>query len=244
MNACPICQESNSKSKIYCDKCHKSYCSLKCFRHFDIPLEHKYTMGELSDLEFTCCKTQYCAKCFARILIEHDHKDVDKHPWRCWECNKFFHTECDSDMDHDMKCCMCQVCVKLDDFHLKRMICKKCHDLHDVKQFYLVNLEDVKQYASYDLSVCKKFEYLKENCFNCNFEISDCLLINCDCESCKNIKCPTTLIRLMFGDRKWNEETQNWGSGLDITPIFTLNELASSPDNECNCEICKFWKEY
>ncbi len=243
MNACPVCQESNSKSKIYCDNCHEYYCSLKCFRHYVVPLEHVYTVGEVSNLEFTCCKTQYCAKCFAQILIEHG-RDVDRKPWHCSVCEKFFHDECDREMEIGIGCCMCRLCVELGSFYFKNMVCKKCHDDNEVKQFYLMNLEDVKQYASYDLSNCKKFKYLKENSFKSKFEISECLSIRCDCEACKNIKCPTTLIRLMFGDRKWNEENPYMCSALCITPIFILNELAISPDNNCDCEICRFWKAY
>jgi hypothetical protein len=198
----------------------------------------------------------------------------------CEKCKRFFHDDCECDIEHGNESCMCKLCINLKN-NEKKVICPACHDECNVKQFGFENLIDIEQFISFDspewenlvsrqyfgrrakmvctdpnfakhyigfdFSECKKFEKLKEVVDLPKFNLSNYLpikSIECDCKFCKNIKCNTLLFRLMFNDFELNDDSNAWDMGNDLTPVRVLNEFAKSPENNCSCEICQFWKAY
>lgn len=313
MYTCPACQKTHEESKFYCDECQKYHCSLECLKYKDFTEYDECRAQELSDLTFSCCGTCYCTKCHSWMM----YADTDEIILYCEKCERFFHDECECDIDHGNESCMCKLCIDLKN-NEKKVICPACHNECNVKQFGFENLIDIEQFMSYDspvwgnldarqyygkrvkmvytdpnfmkryigfdFSECKKFEKLKE-VLNRQYStvvlvknedasdkanqyitkrivnykefeniqefykayIRDCLEckhIECDCKFCKNIKCNTLLFRLMFHDSDLNDGCNAWDMGNDLTPVRVLNEFAKSPENNCNCEICQFWKAY
>lgn len=101
-----------------------------------------------------------------------------------------------------------------------------------------VNQDVIEEILNYGKSEGEsKFKAFIRKCSNCT-------LIECNCEFCKNVKCNTLLFRLMFYNSELNDISNGWDTGNDFTPIEILKSIAERPDNACNCDICRFWKAY
>ena len=285
MFTCPACQKTHEETKFYCDECHEHHCSLDCLKYKDFPEYDECRAQELSDLTFSCCGRCYCTKCHSWMM----YADTDEIILWCEKCERFFHEDCQCDIDNGNDSCMCRLCIDLKK-DWKKVICPACHKEHNVKQFSFVNLHDVKQYIdsriSFDFSNCKKFKKFREALYqdyatSISFYVKskddsdsddqlvinelsdheksknwkeifetfirncmDCVNMECDCELCKNVKCNTLLFRLLFSDKKLNDDSDAWDYGNDFAPVKVLKSIAERSDNNCNCDICKFWKAY
>ena len=219
----------------------------------------KYYMHDMTDLTFSCCNTCYCAKCHSHLIGSPRRENI----LFCERCKKLFHNDCNTDLKNGSSSCMCKLCVGTT-LGIKYIICKKCHEKCNIRQLNLSDLNDVNQFISFDSPEWENLIYEKRlNSTNGGqdilFDFSDCkkyrgivddtipldednVLIECDCEMCKNIKCPTTLFRLMYSCPELLDAT-GWDDGLDIGPIVGLGLFACHRRNDCNCKICQFWAE-
>ncbi len=272
MYTCPVCQKTHEERKFFCDHCVKYYCSLECLKYQNFPeynVRHtykwsvwpnwpfgsrgKYYMHDMTDLTFSCCNTCYCAKCYSHLIDSPSRENI----LFCERCKKLFHNDCHSNLKKGNASCMCKLCVSTT-LGVKYIICKKCHEKRNIRQLNLSDLNDVKQFISFDspewenlicydggqdisfdFSECKKYRGIVDDTISLD---EDNILIECDCELCKNIKCPTTLFRLMYSCPELLDAT-GWDDGLDIGPIVGLGLFACHPRNDCNCKICQFWTE-
>lgn len=280
MYTCPVCQKTHEENKFYCDYCLEFYCSLECLKYQNFPEHDKFGVREMSDLTFNCCGTCYCAKCHSQLM----YSGTDEIIRVCELCNRFFHDDCNCEIDPycGNESCMCKLCIDLQKGE-KKIICKACHNQRNIKQFSFADLSDIKQfiqldspewknlicrhyygrraevefpdsrtmehYIGFNFSNCKKYKQLIETFESNRYVLStaECLFANsieCDCNLCKNIKCKTTFARLMFNDWELNDGSNAWDMGCDLTPVEVLKAIAENPENNCDCEICQFWRAY
>lgn len=131
--------------------------------------------------------------------------------------------------------------------------CKKFEKLKEILNRHystvvLVKNEDasdkVNQYITKEIVNYKEFENIQEFYKACIRDCLNCKHIECECKFCKNVKCNTLLFRLMFNDFGLNDHSNAWDMGNDFTPIEILKSIAENSENDCNCDICQFWKAY
>lgn len=241
MYTCPYCQKIHNEDKFYCIECQKHYCSIECLKYQNSPEYDIHQLGDLSDMTFSCCGNRFCMKCYSEVIYYNRDDDII---YFCNKCNNFFHGDCYLDsLSQGDATCMCKLCIDLDNC-TKNIICRKCHDEEDAKLFSFSNLSDIERYLPLDFSKCKKYKRLVDIVNSYSYNFLDCLSIKCDCKLCINVECNTTLMRLLFSDEYINDITNYWDMGFDIAPVEVLKYLAENSPNNCNCDICQFWKEY
>lgn len=282
MYTCPTCQTTHDEHRFYCDGCVKFYCSLGCLKYQDFPeynvlyrqdmLNYTYSapnteywtngyIHEMTDLSFICCDTCYCAKCHSQLINSPQRENI----LFCDMCKRFFHNDCHSDLKYGYESCMCPMCISLE-LGLKIVVCKNCHEAYNVRPVSMSDLNDLKQFISFDspewkkliykddsnskdgeqdisfdFSKCQKYQHVKEALENLDTIKEEDVLVKCDCELCRNIKCPTTLFRLMYNYPELLDITDDWDKGHDISPILALEMFTSHCPNKCHCEVCQFW---
>ncbi len=251
--------------------CNNFFCSLECLKYQDFPEYDVCGLNELTDLTFSCCNTCYCAKCHLQLIDSDDYSSISFCDM-CERFYHYKKCRSGKIVDDGFKRCMCRLCVDLK-HDKKKIICRSCHVKHNVKEVCFKDEFDILQCTSlypYDFSDCEKFWSIIEAFeSHCHMVFKNpcrkmaiitkkpkpyvlarawlrCMLENhdCDCNICKNIKCNTLLFRLILHNGHINFKNNYWDEGRDLTPVKALYEYASRPDNDCDCEVCQYWRSY